>query len=205
MEDPIQLASESNVIRCGNAVCIWFPILIFLIGIAACSSNKPYSINLMPAPDIYSNGVVNPFTDKNPIEDIPYGGVLYATDRMPADESDNHYLNQLGYGLSLGVGKIETGLHTMSWEEASRISLLKNRTNAYPLKVRAVEEIGLLDRSISIFIDPSKVPAQHRQPVHDRRYRGRRVGHGERSCLFPNKPMGQQRCVDDLDVRSVSR
>ncbi|MCG6973946.1 MAG: alpha/beta hydrolase [Desulfobacterales bacterium] len=36
-------------------------------------------------------------------------------------------------------------------EEARRISLLKNRADNYPLKVTAVEEAGILDRSFSIF------------------------------------------------------
>jgi hypothetical protein len=37
---------------------------------------------LMPAPDVYDQGDWNPFTDRNPIEDIPDGGILYATERV---------------------------------------------------------------------------------------------------------------------------
>jgi len=46
-----------------------------------------------------------------------------------------------------------------TWEEARRISLLKNRADNYPLKVTSVEEIGILDRSFSIFTQPEMIPA----------------------------------------------
>jgi hypothetical protein len=43
----------------------------------------------MPAPDIYEEGFVDPFTDTNPIEKIPYKGILYVTYRSPAGENDH--------------------------------------------------------------------------------------------------------------------
>ncbi len=84
------------------------------------------------------------------MENIPYGGVLYATDRLPAGDENKHYLDERGGELRLGSAQIELGAGRISWEEARRISLLKNRTAKYPLRVTGIQEIGILDRSISI-------------------------------------------------------
>ena len=57
---------------------------ILLVG---CSSPKPFEIDLMPAPEVYEEDGINPFTDTSPIDDLPYEGILYATDRMPAGKA----------------------------------------------------------------------------------------------------------------------
>jgi esterase/lipase superfamily enzyme len=133
-------------------------ILAFLLilSLNGCGGKKLDQIFLMPAPDVYDTGVIDPFTDVNPIELIPYEGMLYATDRKPAEDGDKelHYLNERGFLLRLGVGKIELGDNTMTWEEARKISLLKNRSSKYPLKISEVEEIGILAESYSNFIPP---------------------------------------------------
>ena len=46
-------------------------------------------INLMPAPDIYKEGLVDPFTGTNPMEKIPSNGILYVTYRSPPGENDH--------------------------------------------------------------------------------------------------------------------
>lgn len=111
----------------------------------------------MPAPDVYGEGAVDPFTDTDPIEKIPYNGVLYATDRSPAGENDHFYKNKRGNLLRLGSAKIKVGKKDISWEEARRTSLLKNRTDKYPIKVTEVEEFGILDRSITVFTPPDLI------------------------------------------------
>jgi esterase/lipase superfamily enzyme len=129
---------------------------VLLFSFTACAKKPIKQIYLMPAPDVYDAGAIDPFTDSNPIETIPYEGMLYATDRKPADQGDekNIYLNERGFLLRLGVGKIQLGDNTITWDEARRISLLKNRTDKYPLKITAVEEIGILAESYSKFIPP---------------------------------------------------
>ena len=44
----------------------------------------------MPAPDIYDEGSIVLFADCHPMENIPYAGNLYATDRLPADDENKH-------------------------------------------------------------------------------------------------------------------
>ena len=131
-------------------------ILALLFSLTACGGKKLDQIFLMPAPDVYDTGAIDPFTDFDPIKSIPYEGMLYATDRKPAEEGDekNVYLNERWFLLRLGVGKIKLGDDSMTWEEAREISLLKNRSDKYPMKITAVEEIGILAESYSNFIPP---------------------------------------------------
>jgi len=143
-----------------------FSFLVFIIiALSACTTNKPYQITLMPAPDVFADGTVKLLGEKDPVELIPYEGILYVTDREPALEGDKvrYYRNERGHVLRAGVAAIELKDHDFSWEEARRISLLKNRTDKYPLLVSNVNEIGVLDDSFNTFIDPSVL-----DPIPDR-------------------------------------
>jgi esterase/lipase superfamily enzyme len=136
-----------------NIVLYLTGLTLFLI-LSACAGNKPYEINLMPAPDVYEKGKIDPFGDKNPIKKIPYSGILYATDRLPTTGEKHFYLNERGYLLRLGVGRVEVGQEDVTWEEARRISLLKNRSEKYPLRVTGAEEFGILPQSYTVFNPP---------------------------------------------------
>lgn len=138
----------------------YFLLQILLIGLflnlAACAKKPLNQIFLMPAPDVYDAGAIDPFSDLDPIEAIPYEGILYATDREPSngEGKEAYYLNERGFVLRLGVGKIELGDENMTWEEAREISLLKNRPANYPLKVIDIRELGILADSYSVFNRP---------------------------------------------------
>lgn len=138
-----------------------------LLYLAACAAPSTYQIDLMPAPDIYDSGRIDPLPDSDPFQLLPYGGMLYATDRQPSGEehAERFYRNGRGNLLRLGVGKIDFGPEGVDWEEARRISLLKNRTDKYPLKVTGVEEFGILDRSYSIFTEPETPDPEARRPA----------------------------------------
>ncbi|MBW1724598.1 MAG: alpha/beta hydrolase [Deltaproteobacteria bacterium] len=140
-------------------------ILLLIACLTACATNKPNEINLMPAPDVYEKGVVDPFTDTHPIEKIPYKGILYVTDRAPASTDNHFYKNKRGNLLRLGAAKIQIGKEGITWEEARRISLLKNRTDKYPIKVTGAEEFGILDRSYSVLTDPGLMETFPHRPA----------------------------------------
>jgi esterase/lipase superfamily enzyme len=130
-----------------------------LLTLAACGGSKKfYELDLMPAPDIYGQANIDPFNDIGNLQKAPYNGILYATDREPAGKEGETYLNARGHLLRLGVGNIDIGTEDITWDEAREVSLLKNRTDKYPLKVTGVEEIGILERSLSSFTDPEMVP-----------------------------------------------
>ncbi|NIT60671.1 MAG: hypothetical protein GWN00_32055, partial [Aliifodinibius sp.] len=71
----------------------------------------------------------------------PYGGVLYATDRKPAESEDyeDYYLSERGQLLRLGVAKISLHEKDISWEEVRKKSLLKSRANDFPIRVTDIE------------------------------------------------------------------
>jgi esterase/lipase superfamily enzyme len=141
--------------------------LALFFSLTACAGKPLNQISLMPAPDVYNSGAIDPFTDTYPIDQIPYQGILYATDRKPAEDDDekNIYLNERGFLLRLGVGKILLGDKDMTWEEARKISLLKNRSQNYPIKISGVEEFGILDRSKFIGLTPEKLDSEARMPA----------------------------------------
>ncbi len=137
-------------------------VLVLILALTACASNKPYQINMMPAPDVFSDGIFDPFPDSDPDSWVPYGGMLYATDRQPVtDESRTEkiqfYQNQRGFLLRLGVGEITVKKEGVTWEEMRRASLLKGRAEDYPLAVAGVREFGILVDSYNVFTDPDLI------------------------------------------------
>ena len=137
----------------------------------SCATKVPRSIDLMPAPDVYSDEGITPFTDTTNIADAPYHGMLYATDRAPADPrnskdpEEKFYANQRGHLLRLGIADIELGKGDITWEEARRIALAKNRSDNYPLKVVGAEEFGILDRSFHPFVDKELLAKKSHEPA----------------------------------------
>ena len=137
-------------------------VLMFVLALSGCASQPKNQIMLMPAPDVFDQGDWDPFTDRDPVKDIPYGGILYATDREPARKEGQYYLDERGHVLRLGVAQVTVGKEGMTWEEARRISLLKERPEDYPLKVTDVQEVEILDRSINVLTE-SLVDKDQRQ------------------------------------------
>lgn len=135
-----------------------------------------YQLDLMSAPEIYTDGGIDPFIDNDPISRESPPDVLFATDRAPAapgDERYRHYTNQRGHVLRLGIANVAMGHdESITWEQARRVSLLKNRTDGYPLRVSSVEEFGPLARTIRPFdegIAPSEEPGRRFIAEIDRR------------------------------------
>jgi esterase/lipase superfamily enzyme len=147
-----------RITTCRN--CLLLLAALFLL---ACAGKGPYQIDLMPAPDVYDDGAVDPFVDDDPIDQLPYGGVLFATDREPADEAhkEDYYQNRRGHVLRLGAARVELGREGLSWEEARRISLAKNRTEKYPLRVTGVTDFGVLESTVPwSFVESAEIPPE---------------------------------------------
>jgi esterase/lipase superfamily enzyme len=137
-------------------------ILILILVLPACASNKPYQINMMPAPDVFSGGIFDPFPDSDPDTWVPYGGILYATDREPVTDETRtdriqFYQNQRSFLLRLGVGEITVKKEGITWDEIRHASLLKGRSEDYPLAVTGVKELGILVDSYNALTDPELI------------------------------------------------
>lgn len=143
-------------------------VTLFLLG---CASSGPYKIDLMPAPEVYDEETLTPFADLPEADAAPYRGMLYATDRAPVDadteqaSKERFYENERGHLVRLGIADIKLGRGDFSWEQAKQISLAKNRTDKYPLKVTAVDELGVLDRSFSEFESPESLALKSPEPA----------------------------------------
>jgi len=130
-------------------------IAILFLTISGCASLPIDQVNLMPAPDVYGDGLLNPLPENNPFLNIPYKGILYATDRQPAEEGDpeHYYSNDRGLMVRLGVAKVVLGEQQYEWEYARNISMLKTRTDKLPIRIDSVEEWGLLGSSVPYWAD----------------------------------------------------
>ncbi len=134
-------------------------ILAAAVCLCSCGGQSPFEIIMMPVPEVYADGGIDPFVDATPIDDLPYSGILYATDRQPAtqDDKEKYYLNDRGEYLRLGRASVKLAAADITWEEARQVSLLKNRGKDYPIKVKEIEEFGPLDRSALPFRGPEEL------------------------------------------------
>ena len=148
--------------------CSWVLVMLTItlaLGLAACTKKNPHTINLMPSPDIYLEEDIDPFSGVDIDIEAPYFGMLFATDRNPVSgPGEPYYANSRGFLLRLGKARLKMGEGQYTWDEARQISLLKNRGGNYPLKVTAVDEIGILDRSLSAFTPPEEIPPHPEAP-----------------------------------------
>ncbi len=142
--------------RCFRSVGLAAVSLTFLSG---CSSPPVDQIDLMPAPDVFGDGLLNPLPETAPAGASNRNKILYVTDRRPsgAEDKEKYYLNEPGYALRTGQAFIQFGKEDYTWEMAREVSLLKSRSSHFPVKITRVEEWGAIERSIPFWLDPAQV------------------------------------------------
>ncbi len=124
------------------------PILLAL-ALCGCGGSGIYQLSFMKPPAVLVEDVIDPMKNGGMIS-MPADPVMpYATLRAPAgsDDEDRFYSAERGGALRVGVGRIVLGRSDVTWEEARRISILKNATKDYPIQVDSVEEYGVLGRT----------------------------------------------------------
>jgi esterase/lipase superfamily enzyme len=144
------------LIRRQFAPCVALGGILGLITVlAGCASSPVDTIELMPAPEVYGDGLLNPLPETNPLSRIPYDGILFATDRAPAstDDREEYYLNERGQVVRLGLAEIQFGKKEFTWQFARQVSLLKARTEEFPVKISNVEEWGIMGSTIPYWYD----------------------------------------------------
>jgi esterase/lipase superfamily enzyme len=138
----------------------WLRLVLTAL-LTGCASAPSNQLELMPAPQVFEGGRVDPFEGLRlkggPVE----AEILFATDRDPAGSGDmeRYYANRRGYLLRLGEAVIAHGDGRFTWEKVRRISLERERKETYRLRVGAVEEMGILAESASPLVNPSLLPA----------------------------------------------
>lgn len=126
--------------------CRLLKFLLPVIVITGCAGSGPRTINLMPAPAVFANRVIDILPKDQPPLFHGDFSVLYATDRRPAEDPDQRpfYLNEAGFVVRLGQARVQTSAQ-VGWAEARRISLSTERTRNYPLLIHSVDEKSILD------------------------------------------------------------
>lgn len=156
----MSIAYELPVMKYTRCLCLklhhWFFLLVILNG---CTSAPVDRIALMPAPDVYGEGLLNPLPETNPFDRIPYDGILFVTDRAPATEDDHerYYRNDRGQVVRLGLAEIQFGKKEFSWDLARYVSMLKARTEDFPVKISNVEEWGIMGSTMPYWFDRNLV------------------------------------------------
>jgi esterase/lipase superfamily enzyme len=101
------------------------------------------SSQLMPTPNLYSSGYVNPFLGVDPALQTNTVDVLYITDRIPLNDSADN--RQYGYGRSrsaaFGVSRVQFG-RNVSWDELVKASTSAVRTVDLAVTVPSTRELG---------------------------------------------------------------
>lgn len=128
----------------------------FAIAGAAASALKPggrnrfYEIRLMAPPAFLEACDLTPFSDPSLVEAGADPRIPYVSLRTPAapESGQRFYASARASDLRLGVARIALGRSDITWNEARRMSILKNNSDRYPLRVAEVEEFGVLDRSV---------------------------------------------------------
>jgi len=131
-------------------------IAVAALLLAACSSSGIYKIELMPAPTVFAEGIVDPFQGSGP-KGSKYG-MLYATDRAPSESGKDgfrFYTNKRGRALRFGVARIEVTEEQdleqpVGWEEGKRMTLSADREIDMHLQIKEIEEFGVYDQSAEL-------------------------------------------------------
>lgn len=132
-------------------MCFFRPALIVLVALlSSCGSNGPLVFDLMPAPAAFTDTGIRLPKEDELVKDSTSHDIFYATDRRPATANDKQqfYSSKRGNALRLGRAEIETGHDNLTWQDARRVSLLKTRSEKFPIKVKGISEYGVMDDSI---------------------------------------------------------
>ena len=141
-----------------NRIILLLGFLLLIVS-GGCASTPIDEIELMPAPDVYGDGLLNPLPETYPFDRIPYDGILFATDREPAgkDGPEKYYRNDRGQVVRLGLAEIQFGKKEYSWDFARVISMLKSRIERFPVRILNVDEWGILGGTIPYWFDMNLV------------------------------------------------
>jgi len=141
--------------------------------LAGCASSPPHDLDLMPAPAAYEQ-TETPFGAVDAASTPAEAGalsMLYATNRAPAaagaDREERYYSGERGYLLRVGAADITFGDSDITWDEARKISLLKSRSGSFPLKVKSLQEAGILASSVSVFTPPDIAASVDERPSRE--------------------------------------
>lgn len=122
--------------------------------LGACGETLYDELELMPAPTLYTETDRAAFPGLSEETILDRTQLFYATDRIPAgpDNPQEFYANERGYVLRTGVARVTIDPPVQSWDALKRLTLAPEREEAITLRMRGVEETGVMPFSISRFV-----------------------------------------------------
>lgn len=137
--------------------------------LSSCGPKVYDTLALMPSPTLYSSAGYDPFPTQNEESLAESAKLFYATDRLPADPDDaqSFYNNERGHALRTGVADVKLDPPLQSWDAARRITLLGERDGKYVLRVKSVEETGVMPFSLTSLM-PEPPPAEQKKAAGHR-------------------------------------
>jgi len=135
--------------------------LAFGLALQACASKAPPSLALMPAPEAFDSGAFDRAADDRPVGEIPDGGLLYATGRKKSDGNapGDFYTTERSLLVHLGEARVSVSNPSITWKQARDMALLKTQSKEYPIVVSGVTEYGVLNRSVTPYVDAGQQAA----------------------------------------------
>ena len=112
---------------------------VFLLLIVAAMAGCESKFWLMPTPNLYTRGDVDPFPNVPPELQNNHVEVLYLTDRKPEPSKDPndtspHYGYKRSRSVAFGVANVDIG-ENLSWDKLEAVSRTKEREERIPLRV----------------------------------------------------------------------
>ncbi|MEP2530557.1 alpha/beta hydrolase [Shimia sp.] len=120
--------------------------LILTMALTACGEKQYNEINIMPAPTVYSSGVLDPFGDRTARDIETQTKLFYATDRATAtpDDASDFYANRRGVTLKVGTATVRMTPPAADETELRDLTTRSQTGKKRKLRVTGVQEIGPL-------------------------------------------------------------
>jgi esterase/lipase superfamily enzyme len=117
----------------------WLMWCAVLLALSGCSSTP----QLMPTPNLYSEGMVDPFIDVDPALRSNKVEVLYLTDRQPENDSSDKRLYgfKRSRSLAFGISTVQFG-ENVSWDDLVKASRTRKRDVDLAISVPTTVETG---------------------------------------------------------------
>ncbi len=141
-----------------------FAVVALALLVSACGNGVYDQIDLMPSPEIYTSGALDPFPDLSGTAYQERSRLFYVTDRAPAKPGDEQprYTHDRGTVLRAGTAGVSITPAVQGWDQVRAITRAENRDADYVLKVAQTTEIGPLPFSATELLDDPPAPAEAR-------------------------------------------
>ena len=122
-------------------------------------------VRLMPTPEIFLQGEVNPFAVNQALDKSNEIQVFYATNRLPLGPTHaRHYTIVPGDNLSLGIATLNIGGGAKTWEWLYQLSTTADdNEDRPPLVLDSMQELAVVDGNLASPLDSPEGDAFFKQ------------------------------------------